>query len=268
MDRTIRAKDRMGTEREFELVPPNLAAENEGERQYRIAFSHALKEGIFPKEKLREIMREHDMWTENDDKELREIVAKMAILQIELQASQKRGETDRCLEIAKEMSETRARMWELFLVQQTVYMNSAEGVAETIKLESVMAACTVVKVNGTRYWESYKDFVQERDFNTISEVHLAVVTLQAQLLDELRQGVVDDYPEKQYLRDVKERMMDREVEDAVLSELKERASAALENLESAEREAVKPKPKRKVTRKKTSKKSGKTVATKTNPAKG
>lgn len=268
MERTFRATDRLGAEREFELVPPNLAAESEGERQYRIAFSHALKEGIFPKEKLREIMQAHEMWTDEDDRELREMVGKMAVLQIELQACQKRGDDKGCLTAAKEMSDVRARMWELFLVQQTVYMNSAEGVAETIKMEAVMAACTVVKATGERYWSNYADFVQERDFNTKSSVHASVVTLQSKILDELRQGVVDDYPEKAYLKDVKERMMDREVEEAVLSKLKDRAAAALESLEEAEREkaAAKPKPRRK--RAKKAKKSGKTVEAKTDQAEG
>jgi hypothetical protein len=259
MDRTFRAIDRIGNEVEFELVPPNLASENEGERQYRIAFSHALKEGIFPKEKLREIMREHEMWTEDDDKELREIVARMAVLQIELQAAQRCGEDDACLKIAHEMSDARSRMWELFMVQQTVYMNSAEGLAETIKMESVMAACTVVKATRKRYWENYSDFVKERDFNTKSTVHPSVVTLQSKILDELRIGIVEDYPEKQYLKDVKERMLDREVEEVVVAKLKQRASKALDKLEKAERAATKPK--------KRTKGSGTKMATKTNQAK-
>ena len=238
MDRTFRATDRTGNEREFELIPPNLAAENEGERQYRIAYSHALKEGIFPKEKLREIMREHEMWTEADDRELREIVASMAVLQIELQAAQKRGDDDKCLHIARDLSDGRSRMWELFLVQQTVYMNSAEGVAETIKLEAVMAACTVVKATNKRYWENYGDFVQERDFNTKSTVHPSVVTLQSTILDELRQCVVDDYPEKQYLKDISDRMMDREVEEAVISKLKERAEVVFRHVGLTPSEAI------------------------------
>jgi len=263
MDRTFRAIDRTGTEREFELVPPNLAAENEGERQYRIAYSHALKEGIFPKEKLREIMREHEMWTEADDRELREVVASMAVLQIELQAAQKRGDDDKCLRVAREMSNTRSRMWELFLVQQTVYMNSAEGVAETIKLEAVMAACTVVKATKKRYWNNYSDFVQERDFNEKSMVHPSVMHLQSALLDELRFGILNDYPEKQYLKDVSERMLDREVEEAVISKLKDRAAIALDELEEKEREVAKP-----VRKKKAVKKRGKRVATKTNQTKG
>jgi hypothetical protein len=179
-------------------------------------------------------MKDHGMWTEEDDRELREIVAKIAVLQIELQAAQKRGDDDKCLAVAKEMSDNRRRMWELFLVQQTVYMNSAEGVSEAIKLEAVMAACTVVQSTGERYWQSYKDFVEERDFNLKSTVHPTVVTLQAKILDDLRQGVMDDYPEKQYLKSVEASMLDPELEEKVIAKLKERASIALEELEEKE----------------------------------
>lgn len=227
VERTFRAKDRTGAELEFELVSPNQAAENEGERQYRIAFSKALQEGVFPREKLREIMREHNMWTEEDEKQLKRCVGKIAIAQIELKTEQTKGDEKRCLEIARDISNTRRRMWELFLVQQTVYMHSAEGVAEMIKAEAVMASCTVYKGTHKRYWETYKQFVEERDFNDKATVYATVVTVQSRLLDEARLSMIDGYPEKQYLKDIRDRMLDREVEEEVMAELKRRTSAAL-----------------------------------------
>jgi hypothetical protein len=265
VERTFRAKDRTGIECEFELVAPNLAAENEGERQYKVAYSAALVEKIFPKEKLRELMREHDMWTEDDEAKLKEYIAKLAVLQIELESSQRSGDDDACLVAAKEMTEIRGRMWELFLVQQTVYLNSAEGVAETIKLEAVMAACTRVKATGQRYWNNYKEFVEERDHNEVSEVHTAVVIVQSKLLDDLRQGMLDDYPEKKYLKDINERMLDREVEAEALAEVKNRAQKAIDKLEETKSKTKRKRPvrkkaaKKKVTRRKASKSSGKRV---------
>jgi wyosine [tRNA(Phe)-imidazoG37] synthetase (radical SAM superfamily) len=260
VERVFRAVDRTGVERQFELVPPNLAAENEGERRFKIAYAQALRDGIFPKEKLREIMVEHEMWTEQDEKHLKEYIAKLAVLQIELEANQRSGDEDRCLTVAKEMTELRGRMWELFMVQQTVYLNSAEGVAETIKLEAVMAACTVLKDTGERYWKDYTEFVQERDFNDKSQVHTAVVLVQSKLLDDLRKGMLDEYPEKQFLKDINERMLDRDIESEVLDQVKQRATDALNKLEEKE----KTKPKRKPARKKVTKRRGKGMGTKTN----
>jgi hypothetical protein len=247
VERTFRAKDRNGTELEFELIPPNQAAENEGERQFRVAFSKALQEGVFPREKLREIMREFNMWTEDDEKQLKRCVARIAILQIELKTEQLKGDQTRCLGIAKDISNTRRRMWELFLVQQTVYMHSAEGIAEVIKSEAIMASCTMLKASRKRYWENYRQFVEERDFNEAATVYPTVVAVQSRLLDEARLSMIEGYPEKQYLKDVQERMLEREVEEEVVAELKRRTQAALdaEANQSTPSPAVEtPKPKR------------------------
>lgn len=226
-DRTFQAMDRNGNLCEFELIIPRLAEENEGERQYRVAYSKALVEGIFPKEKLREIMRQHEMWTDNDDKILKKTVGKIAILQIELQKAETEGNKEECVRIAKEMSELRHRMWELFLIQQSVYMNSAEGIAEMIKTESIMAACTHVKSTNKRYWNNYADYVLERDLNTKSTVYSKVIGLQANILDEVRLGLMADYPENQHLKTVEDRMLDREVQEEVVKELKTRANKAI-----------------------------------------
>ena len=84
IERIFKANDRNGSSCEFELKPPGVGEENEGERQYRIAYSKALVEGIFPREKLRELMREHGMWTDEDDRELKKAVGKIAVFQVEL----------------------------------------------------------------------------------------------------------------------------------------------------------------------------------------
>lgn len=254
VDRIFKAIDRNGTDREFELKPPTIAAENEGDRHYRIAFSKALAEGVYPREKLREVMRGHEMWTEKDEKELKIEVGKIAILQVELKTAQADGDDDKCIELARKISDARKRMWELFLVQQSVYMNSAEGVAEMVKTEAIMAACTTIKATGDRYWTDYSEYVRERDLNTRSTVYSHLIELQSKLLDSIRQDLTDDYPEKQYLKEAQERMLDREIEEEVANQLRERADKAI------------AKDKEKKTTRKVAKKSGKRVASKTTKA--
>lgn len=264
VDRTFKAMDRHGNLVDFELKPPTLADENEGERQYRIAYSKSLVEGVFPREKLREVMRQYGMWGEDDERALKKEVGKIALLQIDLKNAEAEGNEDRCIEAARKISEARRRMWELFLVQQSVYMNSAEGVAEMVKTETIMSACTLVKATGKRYWSDYKEYVTERDLNTKSTVYAKVVELQAKILDEARQGLVSDYPEHQYLKSVEDRMLDRELQEEVAKELGKRAERAIEK----EKAESKPATRKKTTRKKTTRKktSGKRVATKTDQA--
>lgn len=233
VERIFTAKDRNGTDHEFELVIPNVAAENEGERIYRVAFSKALADGIFPREKLRELMRAHHMWTEDDERELKSVVAKMALSQIDLRNSETEGKDEECKKIASEMSKLRLRMWELFLIQQSVYLNSAEGVAELVKTEAVMAACTHLKATQRRYWKDYSEYVKERDLNPKSTVYSKVIEVQSHLLDEVRKGLMEDYPEAKYLKDVTDRMLDREVQVEVEKTLRTRAKAARKRAKNA-----------------------------------
>lgn len=251
VERIFRATDRTGNVSEFELVPPTVGVENEGERQYRVAYSKSLVEGVFPREKLREIMRDHGMWTEEDEHELKKAVGKIALLQIDLKNAESEGNDKRCVELAKLIGLQRRRMWELFLIQQTVYMNSAEGVAEMVKTETVMAACTVLKSTGKRYWADYAEYVRERDLNTKSNVYATVVQLQATLLDEARRGLLADYPEASYLKTPQEAMMDREIEEEVVKTLHGRADAAIE-ADAKKNPTRKKATKKKVTRKKAS----------------
>ena len=221
MDRTFKAKDRFGADMEFELITPNLAIEMEGERQYKIAYSKALAEGIFPREKLRQVMSNHGMWTEEDNKNYNTILAKLTILQIQLDQAETSGNDARCKEIAGEMATERENMWKLFLIQQSVFTNSAEGLAELIKTEAIMAACTVIKANKKRYWKNYTEFVQERDDNQKSTVYTNLVNLQNNILDNLRQTIESQYPEAKYL-DSDKNIVDRVIREEVKAEIAKR----------------------------------------------
>jgi hypothetical protein len=229
VDRTFRAVDRFGAQIEFVVQTPTLAIENEGDRQYRIAYSKSLAEGVYPRNKMREVMRSHGMWTDEDDRIMREEVANLAILQMELEQAQLKGKNEECLEIAKKMRRHRYRMWELFMIQQSVYMNSAEGMAELVKAEAIMAACTVLKATGQRYWPTYADFVRERDESANSTVYVKAVELQNQLLLAMRDTIEESHPENRYLKDAKQAMFDKDIEERVEAELAARKQKALDD---------------------------------------
>jgi hypothetical protein len=228
VNRAFQAIDRNGALVEFELKVPGLAEDNEGDRQYRVAYSRALREGIFPREKLREIMREHEMWTSEDDTAMKRVVGQIAVFQIELKNAETEGDDKKCQIVAQEMAEARRRMWEMFLVQQSVYMNSAEGVAELIKVDAIMASCVMIKGTNTRYWKDYSEYVKERDLNMKSTVYSKAAEVQMALLDEVRQGIFAEYAEAKYLRTAQERTVDREIEEQVAKTLHERIEKALD----------------------------------------
>jgi hypothetical protein len=239
VERTFKAIDKHGAEVEFELVDANLAIENESERQYRVAYSKALADGIFPKEKLREIMKQYGMWTDEDDKEMKVVTSKMAIVQMELEIAQRSNKENSCKILAKELLQLRQRMYQLFMVQQSVFMNSAEGIAEVSKAECIMAACTLIKATKQRYWKDYKEYIRERDEDSRSTVYTQAVNVQTSLLDKTREEIEGEYPEHKYLKDIKDMMIDREVEKEVRAELERRKARAIELVDKQEQAVVK-----------------------------
>jgi hypothetical protein len=241
MDKTFKAKDRYGVEMEFELVEPSVAVEREGEMQYRIAFSQALQHKILPREKMREVMRTNGVWNEDDDVEMRQALTELATSQAALEIAERNSDDDACLEAAKELTQKRNRMWELFMVQQSSFMNSAEGFAETIKGESIMAATTVVKSTGERYWKSYREYVEERDSDGKSTVVAEVLAKHNELITEARDNILDDFPERRWLKDAKDRILESAATEVAENELAKKVATA--------KEIPKPKAKKRTGRK-------------------
>lgn len=202
MNRIFKAVDRHGAEVEFELIEADLALERESEMQYRIAYSIALKEGILPREKMRQIFKENGIWNEDDEKVITNIIKDISTLQFKLEDATKRGDKDECIKIAGELAKNRLRMWQLFMVQQSSYVNSCEGYAELIRLESLMASCVVIKANKQRYWKTYKDYILERDHNGKATVALNAMELRNQLADEEKDKLIQEYPEQKWLKQV------------------------------------------------------------------
>ena len=219
MDKTFRAVDRYGAEIEFELVEPGMAIEREGEMQYRIAFSKALQLGILPREKMREVMREHGVWDMDDEESMRDALKDLASSQAALEIVEREGGDEACLRAATELTQKRNRMWELFMVQQSSFTNSAEGFAETIKGEAIMAATTVVKMTGERYWKSYREYVEERDVDGKSTVALESLKAHDDLITETRNNILEDFPERRWLKDARDRILESAAMEVAESEV-------------------------------------------------
>jgi hypothetical protein len=91
MNNVFKAIDRFGNETEFEVIETNAAIEREADMQYRIAFNEALKHGLMPREKMRVLMSDQEMWTEKDETELKDVLARLAIGQADLHTLENTG---------------------------------------------------------------------------------------------------------------------------------------------------------------------------------
>lgn len=230
MDRTFKAVDRNGKEVEFELRVPTLAQDNKAEMERLKAYSEALKEGVLPREKMREILRQHEVWSEKEDESLSDYVREVAKLEKQLREESAKGNNAECTNIAAELSRQRLMMFRTFMVQQTVLTNSCEGMAELVKLEALMASCVFYKDDGEQYWDTYKDYVLERDFNEDATVAIAAQELQAALQQEEHEGLVSEYPEQEWVKNMSAKLtaqMESELERA-RQDVSDKLEAAVE----------------------------------------
>jgi hypothetical protein len=202
-ERIFMATDRHGANLEFEIRSPTRAIESECEMLYRIAYTEALKQGVPPREKIRKILKDHQMWTEEDEVELRSTVVEIARSELALKNKEAAGDRAGCIVAAGNLAKQRRRLWELLLIQQSPFTNSCEAYAELVRKEAELAASVAVKATGTRYWSSYKDYVIERDTHataTVAEKAMEVVNLE---MAEEQTKIMQNQPEQQWLQRAK-----------------------------------------------------------------
>lgn len=200
MNRVFTASNRDGKNVEFELVEPDLSREREAEMHRLKAYSEALKEGVLPREAMREILREKGVWDDSDDREFTEHVRRVARLERDLKDAGVRGNNKECTTIAGQLSRERLNMLRSFMVANTVLMCSCEGFAEAVKLEALMASCVMVKETGKRYWETYREYVMERDYNPTATVAIEAQILKGMIEEEQHNSTLAEYPEHQWLK--------------------------------------------------------------------
>jgi len=219
--KVFKAKDRFGSETEFILKEAGVKEVTEADMIYRIAYSNSLKNGILPREKMKDLMREHGIWDEEDDKALQELIKDIAKLELQLKESESRSDNAKCIELAELLDQARNKMWRLFLIQQNSYTNSCEGYADTVKQEALMASCVLIKANNARYWKNYKEYVLEKDENETSEVPMRAMETLAALLNTNKDTLLETFPEHRWLKEAKKQFFDKEIAKAE-AELKER----------------------------------------------
>jgi len=214
VNRVFKAKDLYGAEMEFELREPERDAIISADMQYRIAYSMALKEGILPREKMRDIFKENDIWNEADEAKITSLIKELGVLTLKLDDVTKRGDKDECIKVAEEMAKTRVQLFQVFLIQHSCFINSCEGYAELVKLEALMAASVFIKANNQRYWKTYKDYLLERDHNSIATVAIEAANVNNTILEERKDVLINDYPEQKWLHKMQADMLEAATQQA------------------------------------------------------
>jgi hypothetical protein len=229
MNNIFKATDRFGNETEFEVIDPTVAVEREADMQYRIAFNEALKHGLMPREKMRTIMSDQEIWAADDEDKLKNVLARLAMGQVSLATLEAAGKTDECIKVAEQMFKDRNEMWQLLMIQQSAFVNSAEGMAETIKYDATMCGTLVIRATGTKYWKNYKEYVIERDENEQSTVIDNLESVYTSIEIAKRDEMLSVYPERKWVTDRTEEILadDDKIQEEASKVVKKRRKKAV-----------------------------------------
>lgn len=217
----FKAKDRYGAETEFEMEDLDEVRERDADILYRKAYGLALKEGLIPRESMRKLLRDHGIWDEEHEKEFRERIAKVGSLEVQLEITNNKGNSEECIKIAGDLAKARRIMWNLMLIQSSAFSNSCEAYAETIRMEAQLASSIVIKATKQRYWKSYSDYVTERDTNEISEVPLKAMEIVSEKMAVAQLAITENNPEQKWIQQFK--LDTEEARKSATKELKRRA---------------------------------------------
>lgn len=193
----FKAIDRHGAELEFEMREVGIREINEADIHYRVAYSKALSAGIFPRDKMIQLMKDQEIWTEKDDEKLRGVTAEIVALETQFNEAEKNNNRDECINICEKLTKKRSEMWKIMSQQASPLTHSCEGYAEVVRAESLLAAR--VYINGKRYWQSYKDYIQERDENYKSNVPAKMLDLHSNTLKQERDKIIGQSLENKFL---------------------------------------------------------------------
>lgn len=197
----FKALDRFGNEHIFEIVDHTTKEENDAEIQYRIAYTHALKAGLLTRESMIQIMKDSGSWTIDYENRLKEVTNKCGSIEAKLELAILSGNSKEAMDFAQELTSIRSELWELIKIKTSPLINSCEGVAEVIKNEALIASCVHIK-GQSKYWNSYKDYVIERDSNEKSTVASEMYECFAKYSENDRIAYINNLPEYKYIKGV------------------------------------------------------------------
>ena len=137
------------------------------------------------------------VWNKKKEKEYEKIVED--ILSREKIINTGGIDVQKARDIAIELKNLRSRIIELRAGINALDACTAEGVAETLRMEYLISECTVVKKGGKRYFKDLNDFYDKQE----EDVAIAAQIIFTQMMYYIDDNLLDSLPEFKFLKDYK-----------------------------------------------------------------
>ena len=231
-----------GKEVKLKLLVENLDIERKCDTEYHIAYTQLMQRGIKPKATLEQMMREEDIWGEDEEEQLTSLQRQLVDLQIRLEAAPTHEEG---LVIAKEMGELRADCLKLVEAKAAVLSNSCEALADEIRRDAYIAYATVYSDTNKKVFKDYHDFLLRASDQCVLDAREQILAISTSNFQESLVSL----PEVHYVRDVEGKIRAEEAE----AEARAATAIATKKKTTKKKTAKKTTARKKTTRKKPAK---------------
>ena len=154
-------KNEDGKIEKFAIVRATNADVEDGEIEYSKVFVESLKKGLPPRNVLTGILASTGAWTEEDNKKIDELDAKIDSISAILE---KEGVTEEEKKsVGEELSLLNEKVNQMRSERNAYYSHTAEAKASDAQRDMMVVLTTTFEKTGTRVWASIDDFRKEND---------------------------------------------------------------------------------------------------------
>lgn len=195
-----------GEEKEFKFTMPSLKDKREGKKVYNRVFRESVSSGAMVREKLRDVLRDQNLWDDNKQKEYAELMQRVAEIEFTILTgldftSKKKVHLKHARKLAIELrNEVRPKLSQLLSIGADLDTKTADAQAENEEFNYYVASCTVYNDVSRRVFSSYEDYLNRADEKDVERLANAYADFYHNL-DSL--DIDDRLPEVQFLKDWK-----------------------------------------------------------------
>lgn len=159
--RIYKSKDKDGNEVELAFKKPNQVVLTRGDFVYREYFSKAIRSGVMTNAEALKILKDRDVWTEEQDKESVELQLKLIEAEERLKTYTKRDSES--LTTYDEIKKLRREINQLNRIRSNVLDNTAESMATEMRTQFFASECSVYNSSGAKVFADLQDFLGRLD---------------------------------------------------------------------------------------------------------
>lgn len=186
----------------FYIRTPTVEEIQKASLVYAKAFNEALKLGLDLQEVLEKEFVKRDILEDESDPNSRSNILRQKLIMLEKILASKNPEdkSKKTKKLAKELADVRNELIEIQVRKQQLLSSSAEAKAEDAR-NNYFISQTTYHEDGTKVWETYEDFLAERDMLFVARISYEYYTFSY----GLSSNYLEEFPEVKFLRENNEK---------------------------------------------------------------